>query len=75
MFGLNFMCDILSGPTCLIKGVIYLRIMYQFIKSPNTLNLAMNAYVARSNVDWSLLNEIGVLVDCLIMKESCALID
>ena len=37
MFGLNFMCDILSGPTCLIKGVIYLRIIYQLIKSPNTL--------------------------------------
>ena len=56
MFGLNFMCDILSGPICLIKGVIYLRIMYQLIKSPITLNelekLGQDMVVrARSNVD------------------------
>ena len=37
MFELIFMCDILSGPTCLIEGVIYLRILYQLIKSPITL--------------------------------------
>ena len=37
MLGLIFMCDILSGPTYLIKGVIYLRTMYQLIKSPITL--------------------------------------
>ena len=56
MFGPNFMCDILSGPTCLIKGVIYLRIIYQLIKSPITLNglekLGQDMVVrARSNVD------------------------
>ena len=56
MFGLNFMCDILSRPTCLIKGVIYLRIMYQLIKSQITLNglekLGQDMVVrARSNVD------------------------
>ena len=37
MFKLIFMCDILSGPTCIIKEVIYLRIMYQLIKGPITL--------------------------------------
>ena len=56
MFGLNFMCDILSGPTCLTKGVIYSRIMYQLIKTPITLNgfekLGQDMVVrARSNVD------------------------
>ena len=56
MFGLIFMCDILSGLICLIKGVIYLRIMYQLIKSPITLNglekLGQDMVGrARSNVD------------------------
>ena len=56
MFRLNFMCDMLSGPTCLIKGVIYLRIMYQLIKSSITLNglekLGQDMVIrARSNVD------------------------
>ena len=41
MFGLILMCDILIGPTCIIKGVIYLRIMYQLIKSPITLKEAL----------------------------------
>ena len=40
MFGLIFICDILSGLTCLIKGVIYLKVMYQLIKSPITLKWA-----------------------------------
>ena len=40
MFELIFICDILSGFTCLINGVIYLRIMYQLIKSPITLKWA-----------------------------------
>ena len=56
MFELNFICDILSGPTCLIKRVIYLRIMYQLIKNPIALNglekLGQDMVVrARSNVD------------------------
>ena len=56
MFGLIFMCKMLIGPTCLIKGVIYLRIMYQLNKSPITLNglekLGQDMVGrARSNVD------------------------
>ena len=38
MFGLILMWDILIRPASIIKGVIYLKIMYQLIKSPITLN-------------------------------------
>ena len=56
MFGLMLLCDILGGSICLIKRVIYLRIMYQLIKSQITLNglekLGQDMVVrAKSNVD------------------------